>query len=135
MMYKVSHGAIMREDGATIPEDVNNRDYREYLEWCAAGNVAEAAQPSPEELIGQMSARVQAYMDKRVGERNYGSILAACTYADSSVPQWQAEGAAAVAWRDAVWVKAFEIMAACQAGEREIPAAEALLAELPALVW
>jgi hypothetical protein len=32
--------AIRRiSDGATIPFDEGNRDYRDYLEWIAAGNI------------------------------------------------------------------------------------------------
>lgn len=30
-----------RSDGAWIPPDPGNTDYREYLEWVAAGNVAD----------------------------------------------------------------------------------------------
>jgi hypothetical protein len=34
-------GHIQREDGAVIPCDLNNRDYREYLEWTESGGVAD----------------------------------------------------------------------------------------------
>ena len=34
---------LRKEDGAWIPKDETNRDYREYLAWVAAGNTAEAA--------------------------------------------------------------------------------------------
>tara|TARA_R100000152_G_C6755715_1_gene179453 strand:+ start:1238 stop:1402 length:165 start_codon:yes stop_codon:yes gene_type:complete len=30
-------------DGASIPVDVDNADYAEYLEWVAEGNTADAA--------------------------------------------------------------------------------------------
>ena len=32
-------------DGAEIPEDPNNSDYKEYLIWVAAGNVAQPYTP------------------------------------------------------------------------------------------
>jgi hypothetical protein len=40
-MYKLTHfNSIVRvEDGACIPMDEENRDYREYLEWVKAGGV------------------------------------------------------------------------------------------------
>lgn len=29
---------IMNEEGGTVPEDPENRDFQAYLEWVAAGN-------------------------------------------------------------------------------------------------
>lgn len=41
MDYKFdTRGMLVRSDGAVIPADEKNRDYREYLEWVAAGNTA-----------------------------------------------------------------------------------------------
>lgn len=34
-------------DGAFIPFDGGNRDYQDYLEWCAAGNKADPADAAP----------------------------------------------------------------------------------------
>lgn len=48
-MYKLTNtDTIIRiEDGAFIPMDTANRDYREYLEWIDAGNTPAAADPVP----------------------------------------------------------------------------------------
>ena len=35
---------IRKSDDAVIPFDEDNKDYREYLEWVAEGNTAEAAE-------------------------------------------------------------------------------------------
>ena len=35
---------IRKSDNAIIPFDEDNKDYREYLEWVAEGNTAEAAE-------------------------------------------------------------------------------------------
>jgi hypothetical protein len=46
MSYKLLHEAnhvIRLADGAIIPEDTRNRDWREYQAWLAAGNMPEAA--------------------------------------------------------------------------------------------
>jgi hypothetical protein len=47
-MYQLTTSAsiIRLSDGATIPNDPGNRDYREYLEWLEAGNTPEPA-PAP----------------------------------------------------------------------------------------
>ena len=34
-------------DEAIIPQDSENRDYREYLEWVAEGNTPDPADPFP----------------------------------------------------------------------------------------
>jgi hypothetical protein len=47
-MYQLTTGTsiIRLSDGATIPPDPGNRDYREYLEYLEAGNTPEPA-PAP----------------------------------------------------------------------------------------
>jgi hypothetical protein len=41
----IASGGVRREaDGAAIPADPRNADWREYLAWVAAGNTADAAQ-------------------------------------------------------------------------------------------
>ncbi len=48
MTYELHDSFIKRlEDGAFIPKDEANRDYREYLEWLDEGN--EPAQPPADE--------------------------------------------------------------------------------------
>lgn len=47
-MYKKQYESqsITRiSDGASIPVDENNRDYKEYLEWCKEGNKPLEADP------------------------------------------------------------------------------------------
>ena len=48
LMYQLttSTSIIRLSDGATIPNDPGNRDYREYLDWLDAGNTPEPA-PAP----------------------------------------------------------------------------------------
>lgn len=39
--------SVIRQDGAKIPADPDNRDYREYLAWVEAGGVTADADPAP----------------------------------------------------------------------------------------
>jgi len=49
-MYKLtdSETIIRISDGASIPNDPDNTDYAEYLEWVADGNTATAADAIPD---------------------------------------------------------------------------------------
>jgi hypothetical protein len=91
--------------------------------------------PTPEEVQETLTAAVQAYLDAKVKERGYDSILSACSYATSTDTTFAAEGQVCAAWRDSVWRKCYGVLAAVTAGERDIPTPDALITELPALVW
>lgn len=93
------------------------------------------ATPSPKEILKIMQDAIQNHMDTKARERNYDGILSLCTYATSTNQKFAAEGQAGVVWRDACWAKGYEIMAEVQAGTREIPTVDELLAELPVFRW
>lgn len=78
---------------------------------------------------------VQAMMDTKAKARGYDGILSACTYAASSNATFAAEGQICVIWRDVVWSKCYDILAAVQASTRQIPTLSDLLEELPILAW
>lgn len=99
---------------------------------------------TPEQIAAETAARVQAEiaaeaqrrLDAFAKSRGYEGILAACTYATSTVPQWQAEGQCCVNLRDAMWGALYTIMAEVQAGTRPLPENYAdIEADLPALEW
>ncbi len=59
-MYQLSrHGVKRLSDGALIPPDPENKEWREYLAWVAEGNTA-APRYTPEELAAIEAARAAA---------------------------------------------------------------------------
>lgn len=96
-------------------------------------------EPTPEQaakaLIAEMERVVEAFLDGVAKERGY-TRLSIPGYVMSPNDQWAAEALAYVRWRDLqVWPKCYEIMAACEAGERGIPSPDELIAELPEISW
>lgn len=77
---------------------------------------------------------VTRHMDRVAAEKNYDSILSACTYAAFDNP-FKEDGLKAIAWRSAVWVKCYEVLDYAQSGLRDIPTPEELIAELPKMDW
>lgn len=58
-MYKLASMCIKRTtDGACIPKDIENTDYREYLKWKAEGGVTDP-EFSPEELAANEALAVK----------------------------------------------------------------------------
>ena len=96
-------------------------------------------QPSPEEqqaaLLAAFTSAIQAHLDNFAQTRNYDGILSAATYATSTIPKFAAEGQYAVEARDATWATGYQIMDDVLGGKRPMPTPEAVLAELPSLVW
>ena len=114
------------ENKATI------EDKGEYYE------VVAIPEPTIEEKQAQIQAQltnaVQRVLDNKAQELLYDNCLSVCSYIDTGVPKFDAEGKAFRAWRSAVWAKGYEILAQVQSGEREIPTEAELIAELPELV-
>jgi hypothetical protein len=47
MTYQTADGGVLRSDGAFVPNDQNNTDWRTYLAWVAAGNTTLPPDPLP----------------------------------------------------------------------------------------
>jgi hypothetical protein len=71
MTYQLttSTSIIRLSDGATIPNDPGNRDYREYLDWVEAGNTPEPAPAPP-----PPPPSYAAFWDALLASTVYGSI-------------------------------------------------------------
>lgn len=85
--------------------------------------------------IANYTAAIQHMLDATVQAHGYDGILSACTYADSTVPRFLAEGKACFAWRDAVWAAADLLLKSVQSGQMQAPTIPALIAMLPKMEW
>lgn len=86
-------------------------------------------------LMAEFEAAIQEHIDTAARARRYRDGFALAGYVASTVPQYAAEAAAFVAWRDAVWLYAYGELDKAQNGQRPIPTVEDFISELPAMVW
>jgi hypothetical protein len=107
------------------------------FEYDGAGNpVPIVSVKSAGQLQREIVAAVQMRLDDFARSRGYDSILSACTYATSAVPQFSSEGQYAVRSRDETWRKLYEMLAEVQTGTRTVPTSFTdIEGELPALSW
>ena len=89
--------------------------------------------PAPVEA--DYSSAIQTHVDATARARGYSDGYGLASYLASQVPQWAAEAIAFVAWRDAVWLYAYQELSKVQAGQRAQPAVTELIGELPAITW
>lgn len=93
-----------------------------------------APEPAPATLDDFRHA-IQAHIDVTAQERGYDSGVTCSSYVGSTNPAWAAEAAALIAWRDSVWAHAYAELAKVEGGLREQPTIEAILSEIPAMIW
>lgn len=68
MSYQLTKFNVIRrlEDGASIPMDESNADYRAYLRWKVAGNEPLPVEPDPEPTVQQKIAALEAQQTPRL---------------------------------------------------------------------
>jgi hypothetical protein len=104
-----------------------------YEEWLAAGNKPETVPPPTfEEILEAVTPGVQQWMDNTARQKGYDSVVSCATYATSGVPEFAADAAAIIAWRDAVWTAAYAWRDGLNGQLPEvIPTIEEVIAQLP----
>lgn len=88
-------------------------------------------EPTPEQIRAKLEAALDAHVDATARSMGYRSSESCAGYAASTDPVFQAEALAFIAWRDDLWRAAIAVMQAVLAGQRAVPAATELLAEMP----
>jgi len=87
-----------------------------------------------DEIRASLEAVLDAHVDATARSMGYRSSESCAGYAASTDPVFQAEALAFIAWRDDLWRSAIAVMQAVMAGQREIPTAAELVAEMPVFV-
>lgn len=126
-------------NGAVIARGDHPQPDREMIELPAGGELGDSwngdewLKPGP--TLDDYRREIQAHVDATAQQRSYDSGASLAGYATSTVPAWQAEAVAFVAWRDAVWVYAYTELEKVETEQRPQPSIEGFIAELPAMVW
>ena len=81
----------------------------------------------------QLGNIAQQYMDKYASYYDYDSCNIACSYIDTGVVKYDAEGAAFRKWRSAVWEKVYQIVDDVAVGNVEMPDQPTFVEQLPLL--
>lgn len=82
------------------------------------------------------SSLVGDILDVFAATKNYSSITSACSYFNSSIPEFNADGQAAVYCRDLTWSYLYTYMGKLTAGLLPIPSSfDDVLNNLPVLSW
>lgn len=90
---------------------------------------------TPDPTLEDYQTAVQSVVDEAARSRRYADGNSMASYDGSTVQQWDAEAKVFKAWRDNVWQYAYSELSKVQAGEREQPAVDKFLSELPQIVW
>ena len=123
--------------------------YREAARWCNANGarmedkgewyeVCAIPEPGKEEqeaaLQKYYTDLIQRILDVEAQKLGYDNCNSVCTYVDTGVQKFDAEGVAFRKWRSAVWAMGYELLAEVQAGTRPVPTEKELVELLPKLV-
>lgn len=137
-MYQVLNDKQVRHlsSGTVITLPASESFGFAYEAWLAEGNTPlPMTTETPEQAFTRLQAVVQKRLDEWAGERGYESILSLCTYATSTVPQFQAGGQRGVEVRDACWTFGYSLLAQVEVGQAPIPSEDELLQMLPPMEW
>lgn len=91
--------------------------------------------PPPVPTRADFLAATSHAIEKAAIDLGYDSAASLVSYVTSSNPQWAAEAARFVVWRDEVWAHVFAELDAFEAGQRPGMTVAALMQGLPTIGW
>lgn len=128
---------------------IDDEDYPNKAKWCNENDcyieeiepldgvrrfqikAVEHSEPTPDEQIQAITNAVQTHLDKAVQALNYDNGFACASYVTSTNEKFKKEALSYIAWRDAVWVKCYQLLEEYETGEIAMPTPEEVLAMLP----
>jgi len=135
-VYSVEDGSEKTiEELGPLPDNVTTAPRPSPYHYWQNGQWVEDVEASQRAAIEQFRRAIQAHIDATAREKDYDDAKSIATYLNSTVAQWAAEAEAFVAWRDAVWLYAYEQLDKVMNGKREQPTVEEFLVELPKIEW
>lgn len=81
------------------------------------------------------AAAIREHIEATAQSRGYLNSVMLASYAASTVPAWAEEARTFVAWRDAVWLNAFEYFNSVKAGITPKPTIAEFIDRLPLAGW
>jgi hypothetical protein len=129
-------GALPSSLTATAPPDDTSSWSASAGKWVTDPAKVQAKQVAQAKALQvALGAAIQRLLDATAQARGYDHMLSLCSYAESTNARFKAEALAGMAWRDAVWAKAGQVLDQVQAGTRAVPTEAELLGQLPAISW
>lgn len=91
-------------------------------------------------LVRKISEKIDQHIQKRLeefaAERGYGSLVSACSYANSTIEKFANEGRRCVELRDQCWAALYQKLDDITSGREKVPATpQEIMAVIPALTW
>ena len=99
-----------------------------------AGETLSNTVPAPvmADCVASLKSDVQTWLDATASQNGYDSLASCISYAGSTIAQWDADAAAAHAWRDAVWLACFQWQQSASANPpATFPTSAEVIAQLP----
>ncbi len=78
---------------------------------------------------------IDEYLDQIARARDYRDAARLAGYAASTIPQYAADAMAFIAWRDAVWIYAYQMLGEVKSMQIVQPTIEAFIMSLPQPPW
>jgi len=82
-----------------------------------------------------LAATIQYLIEQISRSKQYESAVSCASYANSTNETWKIEADTFIAWRDTVWVYAYEQLATYSGNQAPLPTVEQFIASLPAIIW
>jgi hypothetical protein len=121
---KIQQNGWLLNGNMSVPDAPGNSEREAILNWIAEGNTPLPPDaPTPEQLAEQAKAAVYILLDQTAQQYDYRNFAEVSQFLNSGT--WKAEADGLLAWQDAVWIKAYELL------KEPVTSVDAFLAQLP----